>query len=102
MFSGNAGWTLLHSIAAYYPEKPSLIKQQAVKDFYSSFSQLYPCSYCADELKEDLKVNHVRVESREALSIWTCEMHNRVNERLGKPQLPCTMDFLGQFYLEIP
>ena len=40
--------------------------------------------------------NSVKAESREALSIWTCEMHNRVNERLGKPTVPCTMDFLGK------
>ena len=96
---GNAGWTLLHSIAAYYPNRPDLKKQQAVRNFYDSFSELYPCSYCADELKADLKVNAVKVESREALSIWTCEMHNRVNERLGKAQMPCTMDFLGQFFV---
>ena len=94
---GNAGWTLLHSIAAYYPTRPDLAKQEAVRTFYSSFSQLYPCSYCADELKADLAVNAVKAESREALSIWTCEMHNRVNERLGKEVVPCTMEFLGQF-----
>ena len=83
----------------YYLFEPysSLEKQKAVHDFYSSFSKLYPCSYCAEELRADLAKHSVKAESREALSIWTCEMHNRVNERLGKPIVPCTMDFLGKF-----
>ena len=70
-------------------------QQKAVGTFYSSFSQLYPCAPCAEELRSDLANNAVKAGSREELSIWTCEMHNRVNERLGKPTVPCTMDFLG-------
>ena len=96
---GNAGWTLLHSIAAYYPDKPSAEKKDAILQFYNSFSKLYPCTYCADELKEDLKIHKIRNENRISLSIWTCEMHNRVNERLGKPTQPCNIEYLGKSIL---
>ena len=30
-------------------------------------------------------------ESRTALSMWLCDQHNRVNEKLGKPTFRCEM-----------
>lgn len=30
-----------------------------------------------------------RVGSREELSVWMCEAHNRVNRQLGKPEYSC-------------
>ena len=57
---------------------------------------MYPCSYCAEELREDLAKFEIQNQSRTSLSIWTCQMHNRVNLRLGKPVQPCTIDFLGK------
>ncbi|CAG5113419.1 Oidioi.mRNA.OKI2018_I69.chr2.g7530.t1.cds [Oikopleura dioica] len=93
---GNAGWTILHTMAAYYPDKPSPEKKAAVLNFYDSFSKLYPCSHCAEDLRQDLKEFKVRNESRASLSIWTCEMHNRVNEKLGKETYKCDLDWLDQ------
>ena len=83
-------------MAAYYPEKPSPEKKAAVINFYDAFSKLYPCSHCADDLRQDLKTFNVKNESRASLSIWTCEMHNRVNEKLGKEQYKCDLDWLDQ------
>jgi FAD-linked sulfhydryl oxidase len=83
-------------MAAYYPEKPSQEKKAAVTSFYKSFSLLYPCNYCAEELRADLIQNQIKAESREELMKWTCDMHNRVNTRLGKDTFNCDIDFLGK------
>jgi hypothetical protein len=32
-----------------------------------------------------------RVESREAFSVWVCEQHNLVNEKIGKPPYKCDL-----------
>ena len=32
-----------------------------------------------------------RVSSRAELSLWMCEQHNEVNEKLGKPAFPCSL-----------
>lgn len=37
---GNSGWTLLHSIAAYYPTNPSPEKKKQVQTFLESMSQV--------------------------------------------------------------
>lgn len=44
---GNCGWTLLHTMAAYYPQRPTEDKKQQVSQFLSAFSKVYPCNYCA-------------------------------------------------------
>ena len=39
---GRASWTLLHIMAANYPETPSLEDQQRTREFLHLFSELYP------------------------------------------------------------
>lgn len=43
---GNATWTLLHTTAAYYPEKPAPSQRESMKTFIESFAQHYPCWFC--------------------------------------------------------
>ncbi|KAF9927770.1 hypothetical protein FBU30_002887 [Linnemannia zychae] len=86
---GRATWTFLHTMAAYYPDKPSVMEQNTMKSLLTSFSQFYPCGHCAEHLREEMKVDPPKVESRKALSWWMCGMHNKVNEMLGKDIFDC-------------
>ena len=87
---GRVSWSLLHSIAAYYPENPSEIQQCEMKTFINIFSRIYPCTVCAQDLREDIKHDPVDASSRHALSQWMCNLHNKVNNKLGKPLFDCT------------
>lgn len=40
---GNSSWSLLHSLAAYYPARPSAAQQEDARQFMQIFSRLYPC-----------------------------------------------------------
>ncbi|KAJ3411742.1 ADP-ribosylation factor GTPase-activating protein 1 [Chytridiales sp. JEL 0842] len=64
---GSATWTFLHTMAAYYPEKPTEPEQKNVRTFFKSFAQLYPCSYCAEHLREELKVDPPQASSNRDL-----------------------------------
>jgi len=88
---GRSSWNLLHSIAASYPERPSLQQQRDARQFISSFSRLYPCHWCATDFQEWMKSseNAPRVGSREEFGRWMCEAHNAVNEKLGKEKFDC-------------
>lgn len=88
---GNAGWTTIHSFAAYYPDQPTETQQRSAKNLIDSFSELFPCRWCADDLKEHVSKFPVKTESRQAFSQWTCEAHNHVNEKLGKPIFDCSL-----------
>lgn len=44
---GKATWTLLHTMAAYYPIHPTLKQQEDMKKFLQIFPQFFPCRPCA-------------------------------------------------------
>ena len=51
---------------------------------------LYPCSHCANDLGVVIADNPPDVSSGKALSAWLCQVHNGVNDKLGKPLFDCT------------
>ncbi|XP_029657903.1 FAD-linked sulfhydryl oxidase ALR [Octopus sinensis] len=87
---GSNTWSFLHTMAAYYPDKPTTQQQQDMHSFINIFAKFYPCDYCAEHLREDLKTNVPDTTSRHNLSQWFCHTHNRVNLLLGKPQFDCS------------
>jgi hypothetical protein len=86
---GASSWSLLHTVAATYPDKPSLVQQRHIKQFFHRVAEFYPCRYCAADFRESIKKHPVRTENKEVLSVWVCERHNEVNEKLGKPIMNC-------------
>uniref|UniRef100_A0A7S4BLL5 Sulfhydryl oxidase n=1 Tax=Chrysotila carterae TaxID=13221 RepID=A0A7S4BLL5_CHRCT len=86
----------LHTMAAYYPDKPDAEHSEQARSFLRALGRLYPCSYCAADFREVMEESPPRVGSREDLSLWLCEMHNRVNDKLGKPIFKCTLSELDR------
>ncbi|KAG6060852.1 hypothetical protein E4U13_001273 [Claviceps humidiphila] len=87
---GRGTWTLLHSIAATYPEMPSKSQQSDMMSFVKLFSKLYPCWVCAKDFQSYLGKESPRVQSRDEFGKWLCDAHNEVNRKLGKPQFDCS------------
>ncbi|KAA0172666.1 hypothetical protein FNF27_05890 [Cafeteria roenbergensis] len=88
---GRSSWDLLHSMAAYYPERPSAEDKAAMAGFIRGLARFYPCSHCAEALRADVEAVPPRLGSREEFAGWVCEQHNIVNESLGKPAFKCDL-----------
>lgn len=86
---GRATWTFLHTTAAYYPERPTPNQRANMLSLIRSLPVLYPCSHCAQDFGEDMKVHPPDVSGRLGLSRWLCERHNEVNQKLGKEKFDC-------------
>ncbi|KAM4057978.1 Erv1 / Alr family protein [Hirsutella rhossiliensis] len=86
---GRSTWTLLHSIAASYPEAPSRAQQSDLLGFVGLFGRLYPCWVCADDFQAYMARRAPPVASRREFGDWLCAAHNDVNRRLGKPEFDC-------------
>jgi mitochondrial FAD-linked sulfhydryl oxidase len=87
---GRASWALLHTIAAYFPENPTKQQQQDAEQFMKLLARLYPCGYCGDTTNDEMIRNPPRTSSRKEFATWMCEIHNEVNDRLGKPEFDCS------------
>lgn len=89
---GNAGWTILHTAAAAFPNKPSVDQQQAMRSFIQSWSMVYACGHCAYHMRTVLASKPPVVDSKRDVSRYICELHNNVNYMLGKDTYDCDPD----------
>ncbi|KAI0012361.1 ERV/ALR sulfhydryl oxidase domain-containing protein [Xylariaceae sp. FL0662B] len=87
---GRSTWTLLHSIAATYPKRPSAAEQSDLKNFMATFSRLYPCWTCAKDFQRYMEREHIKVGNRDEFGQWLCEAHNAVNKKIGKETFDCS------------
>jgi FAD-linked sulfhydryl oxidase len=87
---GRSTWTFLHTMAAFYPESPTDSDRNIMSSFIQGLARFYPCSYCAEDLREQVKLHPPVLDSNVALSDWFCQIHNNVNRRLGKPLFDCS------------
>ena len=85
---GPSAWRFLHAVSFAYPETPTSEQQDAALQLFLSLRHMIPCGDCCGHYCSEIQRSPPRVESREALSRWLVDIHNRVNARLGKPQYP--------------
>ncbi|SAM04122.1 hypothetical protein [Absidia glauca] len=87
---GRSTWKLFHTMMSRYPEQPSDDERVALAQFIHLLSRLYPCGECAEHFQTLLQKFPPQTSSRIAASQWACAIHNKVNERLGKPIFDCS------------
>lgn len=86
----------LHTVAAYYPDTPTASEKAAAANFLRAFPTLYPCKDCAHDMAVVMEEFPPRIDSRSDFSIWMCELHNHVNEKVGKPTFRCNLKELDE------
>jgi len=88
---GRNTWSFLHTMAAYYPEKPTTIQEKEITVFMKIFAKYYPCDHCAKDFRKSINLNPPETTSRWNFSQWLCKMHNEVNRKLGKEEFDCSL-----------
>lgn len=86
---GRGSWALLHTISARYSRSASLKEQEEMKGFLHLFAKWYPCDQCSEHMLSYLQQHPPNCSNRDTLQRWICELHNKVNEKLGKPMVDC-------------
>mmetsp|Transcript_24593 Transcript_24593/g.58442 ORF Transcript_24593/g.58442 Transcript_24593/m.58442 type:complete len:181 (-) Transcript_24593:94-636(-) len=93
---GSSTWTLLHSMAAWYPESPTSEERRLMSDYMQALARFYPCTWCASDFRKNVESNPPRTDNRRDLCMWLCDQHNIVNSKLGKPLFDCTLENLDE------
>lgn len=90
---GPKAWGFMHAISFRYPETDaSLEERTAILHFLNSLKLLIPCAKCRAHYASYLDdpdtgirgTCSAHLEHRESISRWMVELHNDVNQRLGK------------------
>jgi FAD-linked sulfhydryl oxidase len=79
-------WHTLHIAALGYPQEPSYSHKKAMKEFFESLQHIIPCPICRDHYASHLSKMPIgpSLDNRKDLFRWTIDLHNDVNEMLGK------------------
>lgn len=93
---GSGAWTLMHRMAAGWEKSPTQAQMEEVVQFFHLMSKLYPCPDCAAHFRQLLAANPVDARDNKKLSVWLCNAHNQVNERLAKPLFSCELESLAK------
>lgn len=91
---GRSTWTLLHTMAANYPPRPTPTQQTDMSSFLRTFSLFYPCWVCAEDFREWMAKREnqpVLDQGWAGLGQWMCRAHNEVNEKLGQEKFDCNL-----------
>lgn len=84
---GSHAWSFLHCVVMTYPVRPSATKQKEMTEFLMHFGKVLPCKLCRSNFVNYVARHPIRAATRIQLRNWIIDLHNAVNERLGKPVL---------------
>lgn len=89
---GPVGWVYLHSVSFGYPVSPSEFDssngnpvgttENNFRMFFKYVGKTLPCKYCRESYDKFFAELPIRLESRETLTRWLWEIHNKVNNKL--------------------
>lgn len=82
-------WYVIHTTALNYPTIPTDFHKMAYKNFFESFANVLPCKKCREHYQTHISRYPITpfLDSNELLNKWIIDLHNMVNQSLGKRQL---------------
>jgi hypothetical protein len=95
-------WATIHLAALGAPATLDSTQVSGYRSFYSALPWVIPCHSCAEHLKENLKklpLTDEVLKGANTLFAWTVELHNQVNQLLGKSMV--TMEEAKAFWMKV-
>lgn len=87
---GPNAWRTLHAMSLSYPKAPTKNDKVNMKTLLFQFARFLPCKLCGEHFHEVLRQrivseNSTALDNRANFVNFVIDVHNEVNERLGKP-----------------
>lgn len=77
-------WFFLHTVSFNYPDNPSFEDMKRHQEFYENLVFIIPCHVCSKHYSEHINKIPPKLSSKKELIRWTIDLHNSVNQSLGK------------------
>jgi hypothetical protein len=90
-------WFFIHTVAMTYPIRPNAITKKKYYEFIQNIPLFIPVENMSGEFSKLLDKYPVTpyLDNRESLIRWTHFIHNKINQKLEKPQIS-----LNEFYVK--
>jgi hypothetical protein len=90
-------WFFLHTLSMTYPKNPNAVNKKKYYDFIQSLPLFIPVESISGEFSKLLDRYPVApyLDNRESFILWMHFIHNKINEKLEKPQIT-----LNEFYVK--
>ena len=90
-------WFFLHTVAMTYPIRPNAVTKKKYYEFIQNMPLFIPVENMSGEFSKLLDKYPVApyLDNRESLIRWTHFIHNKINQKLEKPQIS-----LSEFYVK--
>jgi len=94
-------WFFLHTVAMTYPHHPNAVTKKKYYEFIQNFPLFVPVEEISKELEKMIDLYPITpyLDNRDSFVRWTHFIHNKINEKLEKPQISLN-DFFVQYYNE--
>ena len=90
-------WFFIHTVAMTYPIRPNAVTKKKYYEFIQNLPLFIPVESLSGEFSKLIDKYPVTpyLDNRESLIRWTHFVHNKINQKLEKPQIS-----LSEFYIK--
>ena len=90
-------WFFIHTVAMTYPIRPNAVTKKKYYEFIQNLPLFIPVESISGEFSKLIDKYPVTpyLDNRESLIRWTHFIHNKINQKLEKPQVS-----LSEFYVK--
>jgi len=90
-------WFFIHTVAMTYPIRPNAVTKKKYYEFIQNLPLFIPVESMSGEFSKLIDKYPVTpyLDNRESLIRWTHFIHNKINQKLEKPQIS-----LSEFYVK--
>jgi len=94
-------WFFLHTVAMTYPHHPNAITKKKYYEFIQNLPLFIPVEEISKEFEKFIDLYPITpyLDNRDSFVRWVHFAHNKINEKLEKPQITLN-DFFVQYYNE--
>ena len=94
-------WFLIHTIAMTYPHHPNAVTKKKYYEFIQNLPLFLPVEEISSEFSKLIDKYPITpyLDNRDSLISWTHFIHNKINQKLEKPQISLN-DFYIKYYEE--
>jgi len=94
-------WFFLHTVAMTYPHHPNAVTKKKYYEFIQNLPLFIPVEEISKEFEKFIDLYPITpyLDNRDSFVRWVHFAHNKINEKLEKPQITLN-DFFVQYYNE--